>query len=194
MDLEVKRQIFHMIVGVIIVFVLNINSDIVDKYFEIVLLIIIITGLFLSMVSKRIKIPVFSDLLKEFDRKSDIREFPGKGPFYYLVGVYFTVMIFSTDIASAAILILAFGDSISHLIGKYFGKTKMIIHPEKLLEGTIAGIIAATLFSSIFVGIISGFIASTITMFIEAAELEYFKIDDNFFIPVLAGLILSILK
>ena len=68
----------------------------------------------------------------------------------------------------------------------------MLIHPEKLLEGTIAGIVAATLSASLFVPFTFALIASTVVMILEAIEIEYFKIDDNFFIPIVSGILLSL--
>ena len=191
---EIKRQIFHIILGVVILIILNLDITGIKYYLSFFLVIVMITGLILSFVSRTFKIPVISHFLKHFERFDNLKTFPGEGAFFYISGVLFSIIFFDIKIASASIAILAFGDSVSHLIGKYYGKTKMIIHPEKLLEGMVAGIISATLASSFFVKFKYAFTASLITMVLESCELKFLKLDDNFLIPIIAGIILSLIQ
>ncbi|MBN2423358.1 hypothetical protein JXB41_09105 [Candidatus Woesearchaeota archaeon] len=180
-----------MLLGVIIVLLLN-NLSL--NFILIILSSVLILGFFASILSKKFKIPVIIHFLELFDREDHKKNFPGKGAFFYIAGSFFTVLLFEKHIASASILILAFGDSVSHIIGRYYGRTKMIIHSEKLLEGTLSGIITATVAASFFVELKLAFAASVIAMFFEAFELEFFKVDDNLTIPVVAGIALATIK
>ncbi|MBU0758441.1 MAG: hypothetical protein KKF44_10310 [Nanoarchaeota archaeon] len=193
MALEIRRKIWHLMQGIIIVYLLNLDIPWLSERFAYLLLLIGIIGLIISMISKKSNIPIIHKFLEHFGREKELMEFPGKGAFYYFMGAFFAVLYFSRPIASAAILILAYGDSINHLIGKYYGRIKTRLHPEKLLEGTIAGIVAAAIAAAFYVPLLHAFIASGIVLTIEMIEMKFLKIDDNFFIPLLSGLILTLL-
>ena len=118
-NFEFDRQAFHIFLGIAIVVLLKYGF--IDKN---TLLIAIISGLILSYLSRKIKIPVIYDMLQKFERKKGLKEFPGKGIIFYLIGSYLALLLFSKDIAMASIMILALGDSVSHLYGLHFGKIK----------------------------------------------------------------------
>jgi len=181
--LEVKRQLVHILVGILIVTLLY--FDILDA---LILFVLTVVGFVLSFLSKKFKIPVISKLLKTFDREKDLKEFPGKGLVFYVFGAFLAVLFFSKEIAMASILILAFGDSVSRLVGPY-GYLKHPFHSEKFLEGVIAGTFAATLGAMFFVPFLQAFLASVVAMLLEGVDLEIknFKVDDNLMIPVVAG-------
>ena len=82
--------------------------------------------LILSILSRKYKIPILNWLLQNFERKENVKKFPGKGFIFYLIGVLLTLAFFPMDIAMPAILVLAFADSIGHLFGIRYGKIK---HP-----------------------------------------------------------------
>ena len=188
--LEVKRQSVHIIVGVVIV---------VLVYFDILnamaLFIIAISGFLVSFWCKKRHIPVISKLLKTLDRKKDLESFPGKGLVFYVLGSFFAVFFFEKDIAMAAIMILALGDSVSRLVGPY-GYLKHPFHNEKFLEGVLAGAVAGFLGALIFVSWFEAVLASVVAMLIEGADLELnnFKIDDNLMIPVVAGGVIWVVR
>ena len=181
--LEVKRQSVHILVGVVIVALIYL-----DVLNALVLFIIAISGFLVSFLSKKRHIPVISKLLKTLDRKKDLESFPGKGLVFYVLGSFFAVFLFEKNIAMAAVMILALGDSVSRLVGPY-GYLKHPFHNEKFLEGVLAGAFAATLGAMFFVSWFEAVLASIVAMLIEGADLELnnFKIDDNLMIPVVAG-------
>ena len=86
-------------------------------------------------------------------------------------------------------MVLAFGDSVSHLFGLHFGKTKTILSDTKMLEGTIAGFVAGFFGALVFVSPIEAFFASLAAMVAEAIEIKIKaeRIDDNLIIPFIAG-------
>ena len=102
--------------------------------------------------------------------------------------------LFSKEIALAAIMVLAFGDSISHLAGRYLGRTRNLFNGKsrKLLEGTVAGVFAGFLGALVFVPALEAFLGSLVAMVVEALEFEMNgkSIDDNLLVPLVAGTVM----
>src|SRR3989338_10761755 len=136
-DFEAKRQLFHLLLGITIVALL-----VYGLMNKIHIFFLVVTGIIISFLSKKYKIPLISWFLANFEREKDLREFPGKGLIFYLTGVFLVLSFFPLDIAMPAILILAFGDSASHLFGIRYGKTKHFLTDKKFMEGFFAGLIA----------------------------------------------------
>lgn len=186
-SLEIKRQLMHILLGIIIVLLINFN--LINPA---ILFIIFIIGLILSLSSRKFHIPVIYRFLKIFDRKKDIEEFPGKGAIFYILGAFLVVFIFPKDIAMASIMVLALGDSVSRLVGPY-GYLKHPFTNTKFFEGAIAGAVAGFLGALIFVPWILAFVGSLVSMLLEGLDLRIkgFKIDDNLLIPIVAAVIMK---
>ncbi len=152
---------------------------------------IIVVGAIASFLSTKGRIPVFYWFLKRYERKTEIRTFPGRGMLFFFVSSLLVLKLFPSDIALASIMILTFGDSVNHIVGGYFGKIRDFLGRDgyKLLEGSIAGIFAGFLGAAIFVSPIEAFFAAAFAMIAEAVELEMNKkaIDDNIIVPLVAG-------
>ena len=185
--LEVKRQLLHIFLGAILVFLLN--FDLINAT---IIFIIFIIGLVLSLLNRKFRIPLIYQLLQIFDRKKDIEQFPAKGAVFYFFGVFLVVLIFPKDIAMASIMILALGDSVSRLVGQY-GYLKHPFHSEKFFEGLVAGVIAGFLGALFFVPWLLALIGSIVSMLIEGIDLRIkgFKIDDNLLIPLVAAVVME---
>jgi dolichol kinase len=128
-------------------------------------------------------------LLELLDREEDIKDFPAKGTFMFLFGAFLVVWLFPLDIAMAAILILTFGDGVSTLVGKQFGKNKIHRLGNKTWEGSMAGFVAASVSSLIFLSWPQAVIASAVGMIAEAFEIKIGKwtINDNIIVPLAAA-------
>ena len=89
----------------------------------------------------------------------------------------------------ASIMILAVGDSISHLFGLHFGKTNNPLPKTKFIEGTIAGFIFGFIGALVFLPWLEAFFASLVAMIIEAIEIKIGnqQVDDNLIVPLVAG-------
>ena len=106
-------------------------------------------------------------------------------------------LIFPPLTAAAAMAVMLTGDAAAALIGRKFGKHKLV--NGKSLEGTLCFIVTGYIFLAI-VGMLSAANASFYLLGIPAvilgATVELFtkqiKIDDNFTIPLTVGAILSI--
>ena len=187
-DFEAKRQLFHMLFGILIVALLI--YDFIGK-FHIFFLIVI--GIITSFLSRKHKIPVIFWFLKNFERKKDLKAFPGKGVIFYLIGAFLTLSFFPLDIAMPAILVLAFGDSVSHLFGAKYGKIKHPFTDKKFIEGMIAGLIAAFIGAKVFLPWHEALAASFFAMIAEGIEMKIGaeSLDDNIIMPLVAAIAIS---
>ena len=192
-EFELNRQLFHIFLGVLLVILLL--YDVISKK---IILMVILFGLILSYLIKRtkIKIPIINFLLQKFERKKELEKFPGKGIIFYLIGSYVPLFLFPKEIAMASIMVLALGDSISHLYGLHFGKIKHPLSKTKFLEGTIAGFVAGFIGALFFVRPFEAFFASLIAMTVEAVEIKLGteQVDDNLIIPFVAGAAVLIIR
>jgi len=190
LDFELKRQLLHLLLGIAIVYFFY--AGWLKAW---MLFIAIILGLILSLISRKRKLPIISSLLSILERKEDINKFPGKGLIAYLVGSFLAMVVFQRDIASASIMILALGDSISRLVGP-FGKIKHPFDNTKFVEGLVAGALAAFIGARFFVKPAEAIIASIIAMFLEGMNpiIGKYKINDNITIPIVAGAVIWVIR
>ncbi|MFH1642573.1 MAG: hypothetical protein ABIC04_06780 [Nanoarchaeota archaeon] len=188
---ELKRQLFHVIFGILIVALIYLNI-----LNGITLFILLCVSVGLCIISKRTKIPCVFWFLDRFEREEDILVFPGKGALCYLISSFVVVLFFPKDIAMASIIILALGDSVSHVVGMYGS----ITHPfnnKKFLEGTIAGTIIAFIGSFLILqNPLEAGAASVSAMIVEGINIEFFKrrIDDNILVPVVAAVVIFCIR
>lgn len=203
--LEVRRQLFHGTLGVIIVALLYFGvfewfGDMLSLPFlrpsAGIFLIILIIGAVVISLSRKYKIPLIHWLLTTFERPEEIKVFPGKGVFFAILGMFIVVALFEPPIAMASILILSLGDSTSHLVGQKVGRTKHPLSDTKFLEGHIAGILISAAAATFFVPFLWALIAASVAIFVEGIDMGLAGsrlADDNLIVPVTAGVILFII-
>ncbi|HLD37593.1 MAG TPA: hypothetical protein VJA86_03315 [Candidatus Nanoarchaeia archaeon] len=183
---EILRQLMHVLFGLLLV--LLILNNVINAW---ILFYALLAGIALSFLSIKFSIPVVSWFLKNFDRpKAKLAtKLPGEGFIFFLVGSLLALKLFSQDIALASILILSFGDGISHLVGEGIGKNKIAFNKSKNIEGLIFGVIAGTLAALFFVSFPEALVASLAAMLVEAVEIKIrdSHVDDNLFVPLVAG-------
>lgn len=190
---EIGRQVIHILTGLSLAALF---------YFDILsptaVFLAIIIGVLASILSKRMKVPGFDFFLKHFEREEMKKTFPGKGMIYFFVGVLLAMKLFEKDIALAAIMILALGDSVSHLIGGRYGQLKNIFNgkSKKLLEGTLAGTVAGALGAALFVPVPEAILGSAAAMIAEVIEIDLNKntLDDNLVVPLAAGTVMLLIR
>jgi dolichol kinase len=182
---EINRKLIHILYGLLLSILLFLR--IIDVY--ILFLITFIFVILSVLIKKGVKLP-FRKKIYSVQRSYE-KKFPFKGVIFYSLGCFISVLVFDLRIAIASILILAFGDGVSTLIGP-FGKLKHPFNNFKFLEGIFAGFIVAVIASSFVVPFKFAVLASFGAMVIEGLEFKIngFKIDDNLLIPLTAGLIL----
>ena len=189
--IEAKRQLFHMLMGIAIVALLI--YGLINKNH---IFFLIVIGIIISFLSKKREIPVICWFLKNFDREKDLKSFPGKGAIFYLIGVFLVLSFFPFGIAMSAILVLALGDSASHLFGVSHGKIRHPFTDKKFLEGMIVGFIAAFIGALVFLPWHEALIASFFAMLAESIEIKLGaeKVDDNIIIPLAAAIAVSLAR
>lgn len=190
---EMYRQVLHALIGVTtaVFYYYNLLSPLA-------IFLMIIIGIIASILSKRIWLPVFSFFLRHCERDNDRTTFPGKGMVFFFIGVLLVVQLFEKNIALAAIMILALGDSASHLIGGSFGQIKNIFNgkSKKLFEGTIAGTVAGCIGALFFVSIPEALVGSFAAMIAEVIEIDFNHntLDDNIVVPLVAGTVIFLMR
>jgi len=138
----------------------------------------------------RLRVPAFNQFiqtrLSSFIRKNEANKITGTAP--YVLGIGLTLLFYRTDIATAAICFLAFGDVAATTVGERYGRTKIV--GDKSLEGTLAFAVIAVasgLALPLFgVHLAPGLIAAG--SFVAAGvELVPLRVNDNLVIPVVSG-------
>ena len=190
---EIFRQLMHILFGLLLVILLSAN--LINAW---ILFYILIASILLSFLSIKFNVPIVSWFLKNFERQNIklATALPGEGFLFFLTGSLLALKLFSQDIALASILILGFGDGISHLIGEGIGKNKIAFNKSKNIEGLIFGVIAGTLAALFFVSFLEALLASLAAMLVEAVEIKIKDnhIDDNLFVPLVAGTVILLMR
>ena len=180
--MELRRQIVHFLFGLIIVLLIYfniINYQIVGIFF--------LLSLFLNYFCK---IKFINNFFKFFERESETKTFRAKGMVFYLLGTFLCLIFFEKNVAMASITILAVGDSLSTL--KF--NIKHPFNERKYLEASILAWLVSGFVASYFVPFYVSYIASFIAMFVESFDLRKYKIDDNLIVPLIAGLVMSLIS
>lgn len=183
-DLELRRKLFHSLVGLILIFILF--------YFGRMILVICLSFLLLIgsiMILWRLhgnRIPIADWFEKTFERKN--AKFPGYGAFWYVVGALVLVaFLTNTNQIAATILTLALGDSAATIFG-IRGTHALPYNRCKTFEGSLAFLIFS-IPCCLFVGLIG----LPLALLTAIAETLPVPIDDNLLIPLTALVFFSIL-
>ena len=190
-SLEVKRQLFHLVAGLILAFL--VYYSIITSF---ALLVLILLHLLFSLLSLRYSVPLFGWFLNQFERNDDLSNFPGKGSLSVLVGAFIVVFLFSKEIAVASLLILAVGDSIASLVGTHYKKRNHPLNDLKSLEGSFLGFLFAFVFALLVIPWLEALLASLFAMIFESLEIKIFhrKLNDNITIPIISAVVISLLR
>tara|TARA_Y100001970_G_C14004888_1_gene735317 strand:+ start:315 stop:896 length:582 start_codon:yes stop_codon:yes gene_type:complete len=112
------------------------------------------------------------------------------GATWVFIGSAITLLLFNENIAIISLLILSLSDSAAAIIGIKFGKTKLF---KKSLEGSCAFFIVS---ASILIVLtdINFIVILFISLIFTLSELLISpKLNDNLYIPLIAGILLSFL-
>ncbi|MBD3157068.1 phosphatase PAP2 family protein [Candidatus Peregrinibacteria bacterium] len=187
---ELRRQVAHLCIGGAIVVLLKLQ--LLTSY---ILFGVTIVGGIMVLIARKVRIPVFHDMLEFFERPHHIARFPGRGSFFLVLGAALATLIFDRYIAMAAIMIMAVGDSVTNVVGRHFGSIQNPFNAKKNIEGTAWAIVCSTLAALFFVPFLPALIASTVSMMVESIDLGIkrfeVEIDDNVVIPLVAGVIMT---
>ena len=111
-----------------------------------------------------------------------------------VLGALLAVILFEKNVAMAAIAVMALGDSVTNIFGRYFGEVKLPYNPKKTVDGALLGVGAGTLAAFFFVPFHVALIGSFCAMFVETLDLKIgIEIDDNVLVPLVAGCVMGLL-
>jgi len=113
---------------------------------------------------------------------------PGIQGLWANMGLFLSFILFDKEVTVLAILILAIGDGLSGIVGYYAGKRK--IYGNKTLEGTLTFLISSFVITLLFYEIKTALIVSIVS---TLTELFLDFPDDNFTVPLSAGLAVTLL-
>ena len=120
------------------------------------------------------------------------------GATYYLIGVFLCIVIFEKSVAIACILFIILGDTAAALVGKRWGRTKLI--GNKSLEGSAACFGVCSLITLFLInpivgttGAINPIVCITGAFFATLTELLPLRIDDNLTVPLISGAIMQLM-
>ncbi|MFC1565201.1 diacylglycerol/polyprenol kinase family protein [candidate division KSB1 bacterium] len=126
---------------------------------------------------------IFGILVREHEEKYFT------GSTFLLLSAVIVISFFPKDFAIVSLMILTISDAAAALIGRKFGRIKIV---DKTLEGSLAFLSTALVIGLIYPGISNG---QAITAAVSATVIELIPqpLDDNFVIPVATCLILYVI-
>lgn len=174
---EIIRKSIHFFLGVSIIAVLiGFGRDMALGY-GIGLLVL---GLITIFVLRERKISFLENILKLVSRKNESK---GHGAFMLVIGCIIAVAFFAYPISLGALIVLVFGDAFSTIMGKQYGRIKLV--NGRTLEGTAYGLFLSAIVLSFWFSPFISFMVAWIGMMAE-----FLPIEDNLSIPLLAGITL----
>ncbi len=181
--LEIRRKFLHIFLGIIFFCLLIFFPKNIVLLF---ILVILFGGLISAYLYTKYDLPILKWVSTTLDRPS---KFPFRGGIMFLIGCFAAVLFFSSFYAALSILILSVGDGIAAIVGHYLGKHKIV--KNKTLEGTTAFFVTTFIVLIFFLPTFKAFFVALIVALIELTTPQY--IDDNIAIPLVSGVLLSIL-
>ncbi len=110
------------------------------------------------------------------------------GATFYIISVFLCILIFDKPIAITCIFFITLGDTAAALVGKRWGRTKLI--GNKSLEGSAACFVVCLLITVFSINPIVGIMGA---FFATLTELLPLRIDDNLTVPLISGGVMQLI-
>jgi len=187
--MHLGRKLFHLLGGLgLLCLYFLVGRNTAFLLYGILLLVVLLFEV------ARLTIPAFNEFFfarfGTFVRMREKRKLTGTVP--YILGAGLSLYAYSTNVASAAICFLAFGDVAATTIGERYGRTKI---GDKSLEGAFAFLtaaLAAGMLLSLFGLHLPPWVAVLGALAATGIELLPLRVNDNFMIPLLSGAIMEL--
>lgn len=195
MEIEIKRKIVHAL-GIYVILLIQVFGRINAA---LIMLLAVIIGFLLAEYRKNKKkykilkikpVDEFEELVEnEFKTVERRNNLPFKGAIEFGLGCFIATILFNETIAIACIAVLALADSLSTLVGYYFGKHKLPINKKKTWEGSTTFFLVSFFILTLFSNPLNAFILALIVTFTEMFP----HFDDNLSIPLALGIAMSLI-
>lgn len=188
---ELARQIAHLLFGIGAIGVFALLYVTLGRYWHPAAILLTLAALYatLFLISTKVKggrIPLIDNLFSSLGAR-DI--FPGEGMLWYLLGILLLLSFFARfSYVLGSIYILAVGDSVSTAVNLPSRHRKKSIFKNK----TPISILAFIIFS-VPIAFLIGTKAIPLVVACAIAEAIDLKINDNFLIPLVCVVLLSVL-
>lgn len=199
---ETIRKTIHLgssIFPIAVVIVYRLYPEDGRLYLSGILAVITIILLIFDILKARFK-PFKSFIMRFFGKVLRENELEGgmTASTIVVASAAFTIFIFREEIAVVALLYLSLGDSAAALVGKHFGRIKLV--GNRTLEGSLAALNTCLIISlfALWASPDFGWYFTPATLLVGSlvatmSELLYLPLDDNFRIPVFAGLAMELI-
>ncbi len=126
---------------------------------------------------------ILSPMLRSHERRGGVT-----GATYYFIGSFLCILIFNKNLAIVCLCFLILGDLFAALIGKQWGRTKLIA--KKSLEGSLACFVVCALIALMkyhpVIALAGALVATLVELFPTG-------LDDNLTMPLASGLVMQLI-
>ncbi|MCS6997983.1 MAG: phosphatidate cytidylyltransferase [Aquificaceae bacterium] len=182
-ELETRRKMFHLIA--LLLWLLPLYLFPLWLVFLLFTLVLLLNFLTLLKVGNH-RLSFYYRLVYGLERERNYSR-PGIQALWANLGIFMSLLLFGREPAMVAVVVLAVGDAFASIVGINYGRRRI---GDRSLEGTSAFFLSTFFVLLPFLGFWKAFLVCFFSALVELAPL---KLDDNFTVPLTAGLLYHLL-